>query len=217
MDADYTVLNPGSTLATDGDSGVVNLGVRREQLVSDLMPTYGTLVSRGLAFIGSTAAAGVIPPIFNSTAQTFMIWNPSGSGKIVVPLALHVGLVTVGVVTSNFCYGYQANAGSSLATAAPISALTQVDPVNANLGHSNRSVTRFAPATATVLAPSFLRSCGLSNFMASTPAAANMFWQQQEFLNGDIIVGPGSALFVANNIAGVATYNISMTWAELPV
>lgn len=215
--ADQVVVNPISLSAPDGDTGLPTMGKYREFLVSQINPAFGALVSRGMVFIGSTAAAGVVPPIYNNTAQTFMVWNPAGSNKIIVPLMLHIGLVTVGVVTSNFVYGYQPNAGSQLSTAAPVSAYTAGTPVNAYLGHQNASVTRFAPATATVLAPSLLRPCGLSNFMASTPTAENDFYQHSVREDGSFMVGPGTAIFVANNIAGVATYNIALTWAEVPV
>ena len=214
---DQIVANPGGISAADGDMNPPTMGKAREYLVASLHGEAYTQCYRGNVFIGAAAAAGIVPPIYSNTAQTFMIWNPAGSGKLVVPISLNIGLVTVGVVTDNLVWAYFPNAGSQLGTAAPVSALTAANPVNAYIGHQNQSITRFAPATATVLAPSLLRPTGITNFMAASPTAENDFYTMREELHGSIILGPGNALFLANNIAGVATYNVAVTWAEIPV
>jgi hypothetical protein len=128
-----------------------------------------------------------------------------------------VGLVTVGVVTDNFCLSYVTNAGAQVATGATISAATLASAVPLNLGATTKSIANFAPATITTTAPSYLMTVGLSNFMATTPNAANMFWNQFYDFDGGLIVSPGTAIFVANNVAGVATWNISVLWEEAPV
>jgi hypothetical protein len=53
--------------------------------------------------------------------------------------------------------------------------------------------------------------------MATTPTAANSFWQRTEYYDGDLIVPPGTAIFLASNIAGVATYAQSLVWEEVPI
>src|SRR5438128_2903586 len=95
-------------------------GASAEALVSDLHGKYYAQTKAGNVYIGSTAAAGVVPPIYNNTAQTFGLWNPAGSGKNLVLVSLRVGLVTVGVVTDNFVMGYLTAAGATVAGSAAI-------------------------------------------------------------------------------------------------
>lgn len=193
-------------------------GPNAEAIVSELHGKYYYQTRAGNVFIGSTAAAGVVPPIYSNTAQTFALWNPTGSGKNLSLISLRLGIVTVGVVTSDFCMGYQTGAGSAIgAVGAPISAFTAVAPVSALIGGGNTSVAKFAPAAVTTVAPSFLRTCGISSCMATSPTAANAFWQLGEDYDGSLIVPPGVVIFVANNIAGVATWNITLTWEEAAI
>ncbi len=194
---------------------VLKGGPDAEAIVTELHGKYYTQTRAGNVFIGSTAAGGVVPPIYSNTAQTFALWNPTGSGKNLSLISLRLGLVTVGVVTSNFCLGYSLGAGSGISATAPISAFTAVTPVNALIGLGTTSVAKFAPGAATVVAPSFLRTCGVTSFEASTPTAENAFFQLGEDYDGSLIVPPGVVIFVANNIAGVATWNITLTWEEV--
>src|ERR1700730_7015850 len=99
-------------------------GKAGEGIVSELHGKYYTKAYRGNVFIYATAPAGVAPPAYNATAQTFGIWNPAGSGKNISIIKLCIGLVTVGVVTDHFCWSFVTNAGSQIATGATISAAT---------------------------------------------------------------------------------------------
>jgi hypothetical protein len=208
---------PSTTSATDGTYQSILQGKQAEQIVAGLHGKNYTACYRGNVFLGSTAAAGVVPPIYSNTAQTFGLWNPTGSGKNIVPISLRYGIVTVGVVTSNFVLGYRADAGAQVATGGTISAATLVAAVNANLGSGTASISKFAPATITTVAPALLMTLGTSICMAAGPTAMNDWWQLGHDFDGGLIVAPGTAVFVANNIAGVATYNISLVWEEVPV
>lgn len=209
---------PPSQSVTDGNNYPPLMGKQQDLIVSELAGKYYTQAVRGNLFFGSTAAAGVVPPAFSATAQTYAVWNPLGSGKNVVPVHLRLGLVTVGVVTSNFCLGYTLGAGAQVATGGAITAGTFVAPVNGILGGGVASVTKFAPATITAgAAPLYLRTTGSTSFEATTPTAANNFWQLGEDYDGSLVVPPGVVIYVANNIAGVATWDISMAWLEVPI
>jgi hypothetical protein len=89
--------------------------------------------------------------------------------------------------------------------------------VNLNLGSGVASVSKFAPATITTVAPTLLMTLGASVCMATTPTALNNFWQLGHDFDGSLIIAPGTIVFVANNVAGVATYDISLVWEEVPV
>lgn len=209
---------PTSALSIGGSQRPGLAGRMGELVVSALHGKYYELAYNGNVFIGSTAVAGVVPPIYNNTTQQYCIFNPLGSGVNIVPLKVSLGLVTVGVVTDHFCWGYLLNCGAAIATGAKITAGSTVTPVNANLGGANAKTSQslFLPASITCTAPSYLRNMGVTSFEATTPTAANSFWQLTEYYDGDLIVAPGTAVFISNNIAGVATWDIAVTWAEVP-
>jgi hypothetical protein len=187
------------------------------QAFTELHGKYYAQAKSGSMFIGNTAAAGVVPPVFTATAQTFGLLNPLGSGKDCVIVSLRIGLLTVGVVTDNFCWSYlPAGWGNQVSAVAPITAATVVAPIPAYVtpGGVPTNVGRFVPAAATTSATVLLRNIGVSAFMATTPAAANMFWTMGEDYDGTFVVAPGQAIFLTSTIAGVATYNYSLVWYE---
>lgn len=171
----------------------------------------------GNVFVGSTAAAGVVLPVYTNTAQTFVVWNPLGSGKNIVPIRLSIGYVSTTAAASNFVLAYQTGVGSQIATASPITAATLVAPVNMNLGSGNTSIAKFAPATATFTAGlTFLRTTGFNQLVTTAATTSSIGWTWNEVYNGELIIPPGVALAVCGNIAPLQTNDVSMVWEEIP-
>ena len=186
--------------------------------VQELHGKWFTQSRAGNMFVAECAAAGVVPPIYNNTAQTFGLWNPQGSGVNAVITKLRVGLVTVGVVTSNFVYSYNTGVTTVATGTGVVTVATQTTPVSTIVGYTAAQPQCKMMTAVTTVAPTFYRSIGLSTCMATTPTAANMFWAQMgEDYDGDLIVPPGVVLYVGNNIAGVATYNLALTFYETPL
>jgi predicted solute-binding protein len=112
------------------------------------------------------------------------------------------------------------NAGAQLATASQITADSPATRaiVNANLGYPQQSVAIFSITANTVAAASvvWLRTLGVPLFTGNTPMARNNYWQLTEYYDGELIVGPGTALVVGGN-TGAGTYDIALVWEEVPV
>ena len=73
-------------------------------------------VNLGNVFIGTTAVAGVALPAYNTTAITFAVWNPLGSGKYIVPVHLLVGYSDTTGATGNVTISYQNGVGDSISS-----------------------------------------------------------------------------------------------------
>ena len=190
-------------------------------VMQQLHGKYYSQARTGNFFIGSTAAAGVIPPVYNATAQTFGLFNPAGNVFAANICFVKGGLVTVGIVTSNFCWVKVANAPTaSLGSSTNITAFNSATPATGLVGGpAPTNTVLFTPAgTTTTTASTYLWPIGQSQVMASAPAAANTFASDfREDYDGTFILMPGNAVFVANNIAGVATWNLSVGWYEVPL
>ncbi len=211
------VSNISSTLA-DGNSPNLLMGKSGELIASDQHGAHFIQTYRGNTFIGSTAIGGVVVPSFSVTGQVYGIWNPAGSGKLIVPIKVQIGCVAASVQALGFVWGYVANAGSQLSSGSTISAGTVGTPVNAYLGSTNTSKAIFFPATVTTTAPSYLRSIGTYAIGNASPVAQNNYFQITEYYNGDLYVGQGSAIFLAANAAGaVGAIDISCTWCEIAI
>lgn len=205
---------PNASIA-DGLSPIALMGKSAEMLVAELHGKYYTQSYRGNAYIGSTAGAGVVPPIYTTTAQTFGLWNRAGNTKNAVLQTLDAGIVTAGtVVVSSFCLGQSANAGSALATGG-ISAFTSGTPVGGNVGISGGNTVAFTPSAATSLAATFLMSLNYG-FYTTAVTAASPGGLHYDF-EGGVIVPPNWAVWVANNVASSFTFELTLRWEESPL
>ena len=170
----------------------------------------------GNVFVGSTAAAGVVLPIYSNTAQTFCIWNPLGSGKNIIPIRVMVGYVSTTSAASNFQIGYATGLGSQVATASPITAATLVAPVNMNLGAGNSSIAKFAPATITfTTAPSLLYTLGFNQLVTTAATTSSIGWFWEHSFDGTLIIPPGAAIVLCGAIAPLETNDVSVLWEEI--
>ena len=170
----------------------------------------------GNVYIGTTAVAGVKPPAYNATAHTFVVWNPLGSGKSLVPIRLSVGFVDTTGAAGNVVLSYQSGVGSQAATGSPITAATFGTPLNARLASGVNSVMKFCPATCTfAAATSLLMTTGISQLVTTATDATNGQWTSQYDFQGQLIVPPGTAICVAGNIALLSNFNITMVWEEV--
>lgn len=169
----------------------------------------------GNVYTGATAAAGVAVPAYNATGQTFGIWNPLGSGVEVILIGLDLGIATATTpVVAAFGLSVLTNAGSQVATAAPITAFTAGTPVNLRLGLGKPSNIKFTPSAATITAPTFLKSLGLS---FATTTAANGFGFAHYDFNGAITIPPGVYVGLGGSAAQSGTViQASIDWMEVP-
>ncbi len=214
-------VTPGSIpspSAQDGSSAPMLGGKALEGIVAELHGKYYTQNYRGFAFIGSTAAGGVVPPNYSTTAQTFGIWNPAGNAKNAILISLDVGLVSLGTpAVSSLALSYTPFAGSSVASG-QISAFTSAAPLAGIVGNPVNNSVRFTPSAATTLASTFLMPLPFSYFTTTTTtvatAAANLLHYD---FDGSVGCAPNTAIWVGANILTGSTWNISLRWYEAPI
>lgn len=172
----------------------------------------------GKVFIGSTTAAGVAIPAYNATAQVFGLWNPAGSGVNVVLLKLMLGIATAGTeALSSLGLSVLTNAGSAIASGAPVSAFTQTASqpglLGANAGSAAQSQARFT-LSATITAPTFAYSLGIWEGNGTT--LQGVTWNVYDF-DGVVGVAPGAYIGLGGSAAPGSTYQATLAWLEIPV
>lgn len=169
----------------------------------------------GQMFIGSTTSAGVAIPAHNATAQVFGLWNPAGSNVNLVLAKLSVGVATLGTnAVSSLGLSYVANAGSAIgASGAPITAFTATAALNAKLLTGPASKARFTLA-ATTIAPTFFYALGMAQNATTTQPVAEQAYSHD--FDGDVIIPPNTYIGLGGSAAPGSTYQVSLSWVEIP-
>jgi len=207
---------PGNQSVNDGLQPIALMGKAAELLVAELHAKYYTQAYRGTSYIGSTAGAGVVTPIYTTTSQTFGIWNVAGNTRNAALQVLDAGINAVGTgVVSNFCLAQSLNAGSALATGG-ISAFTAGTPSTGVVGSQAQNTVRFTPSAATTLASTLLMTLNYSYFSTaflSSPGPGLHY----DFDEG-VIVPPNVAVWVSQvTAANGGTWALSLRWGEPPL
>lgn len=179
-----------------------------EGLVGELYGKYYQLAKNGNIFVGSSAIGGVLIGIATTTAPTFMLQNPTGSGKNLVLLKAAYGYVSGTVVAGAWHY--------SSCAAVTTANITAVTPQNALVGAATGSISQFAPAaTNTVAGATVYRHSGISNGAPITSTTSYYYLVEQ--FEGDFIVPPGKAVFPSIDPVNGGTFAATFMWAEMPV
>jgi hypothetical protein len=209
---------PANASVNDGLQPIALMGKAAELIVAELHAKYYTTAYRGTGYIGSAAGAGVVPPIYTTTAQTFGIWNRAGNTRNAVLQTLDVGVAVFGAqVIGNLCLSQSLNAGSALATGG-ISAFTAGTPSTAVVGSQAANTVSFAPGAATTLATTFLMSLNYSFFSTAAPTGGAPAPCLHYDFEGGVIVPPNVAIWLASAPAAQsATFNPTLRWEEPPL
>lgn len=172
----------------------------------------------GRVFVGNSGAAGSVLPIYSATAQKFGLWNPAGNTKKAIIHRLTFTYVSTTGAAGGFVLALVKNAPAMLATGAAITAFTDgtfdTDIFNAQFGSKQQPTCRFAPAAATVTAPIIGRHLGLNQLVITAADATNTQWNAECEFDGDLQMLPGTAVFLAGNIATLITMAPSIVWEE---
>jgi hypothetical protein len=182
----------------------------------DLLPYYN-LAKQGRIFTGNIAAAGVVLPLFSNTTQQVGLWNPAGSSVDVVLLRISLSYVDTTGAAGGYVLGYlPAGAPSTVATGASIAAFTETAGINLYLGNGRQQVAKFGQgATITVTAPAILTSLSLNQNAFTAAGTGQMAFYNAVSFQGELVLPPGNAIFVAGNIATLAKWAGSLMWAEV--
>jgi len=206
-------LNEGAVL---GDEQIAMLGPHRELLVDTLFGKYYNLCRRGKVFIHSTVVAGVAIPVSTTVTPVFGIWNKADSGRIVVPLIYTSQYVSGTAIQTGVGLSIVPNTGSGVATAAPISAITEVSPRNAllGLGDSPRCLG-FSTGVLTT-AGTWFYALGMNTFTGAATVPVNTAGLSKHDFDGTLLIPPGNLVLVTGNAASGALYGQTLIVAELP-
>lgn len=182
------------------------------------LPPYPPLAIRGNVFHGMTAAAGVLIPVQSTTSPTFGLFNPSGSGKNANLISIKFGWVSTTGAPANITYTILKSAGSSVATGAPITALTTGTPNNGLFGAGLASVVQFVPATATITtAGTTYATSGISQLTTTGATTSAPMFTAIDKLDGLHNVAPGNFWYVtSSNTAELSVFDICLCWEENP-
>ena len=207
---------PGNASLGDTAQPIALMGKAAELLVAELHAKYYTQAYRGTAYIGTTAGAGVVTPIYTTTSQTFGIWNIAGNTRNASLQVLDAGINAVGTgVVSNFCLSQSLNAGSALATGG-ISVFTAATPSGAIVGSQAANSVRFTASAATTLATTLLMTLNYSYFSTAFLASPGV-GLHYDFDEG-VIVPPNTAVWVSQvTAANGGTWSLSLRWGEPPL
>jgi hypothetical protein len=183
---------------------------------AELLPWYG-LAKQGRVFTGNIAAAGVILPVYTNTAQQVGLWNPYGNTKDLIVKNIALTYVSGTGAAGGFAIGYLGNAPAAIGTGLAITAFTETAAVAGygSTGNLAQTATFGQGATLTVTAPALLRQLGLNQTVLTAATTGSPQWTASFDFEGDLVVTPGSAIFVAGNIATLSTFSGSITWAEV--
>jgi hypothetical protein len=195
----------GTVLPLNGD----NWG---NQLVANFGAKYLEWSRRGWIFTARpTAAAALV--IFSTATNAPTLWNPEGSGKIIVPLFLNLHPVAVAsAVHTGVLVGLKSACGSTAATGAPFPTFTNKVPTCNCPAAGKTASAKFADNVVTFTAiPTQFSDLGLYQAAAGLPVDPHY-----EF-NGEFVLGPGDAMSIMGQAASVNTYWMSLIFAELPL
>lgn len=174
----------------------------------------------GRVFTGNSAAGGLVLPIYSATAQLFGFWNQSHSGVNLEILRVRGTYVDTTGASGGFVWGLLRNAGSNMGTAAPISAFTPTVPERGLVGSStggNKVLFTGSAATVTTGLMVLGRQLGVNQLVLTATDATNSVFNFKEDYDGDLVVAPGTAIFLCGNISTLSKWAVSVTWAEQPL
>lgn len=206
MPVEYTLVNPpASPSASDGTNQPILGGKSGEQIFTELHGKFYTSTYRGRTFLGATAAAGTTIPISSTTAPTFTLFNPLGSGVNVELVAADIGITNATTVVSPILLGIIS--GLLLAP----TGLTALTPINALVGNGAVPQAKLYSAATLAAAATFFYP------LFSVSAASGAFPLLHYDFDGKIILAPGSLCFLAGTAAQTSATSNGVTWSEYPV
>ncbi len=182
------------------------------------LPWYD-LAKQGRVFTGNIGVAGVVLPIYSNNTQQCGLWNPYGSGVDLIIRRIALTYVSTTAAATGIVIGQLLNAPAAIGTGLSITAFTETAAVSDYPNAGYASIAKFGTgATLTVVGSSITikRHLGLNQLVTTAADATTVPWKADFNFEGDFVVTPGSAIFLAGNIAQLTTWAGGITWAEVP-
>lgn len=178
------------------------LGRQGEQLTAKVHGDayYAALNNR--LFIGSALIAGVTIPVNTTTAPTFTLFNPLGSGVWVEVFSLDIGWPAAAASVVGTILG-------SLSTQTPTSVTSGGVTVPVPVGGGGVAQAKLYTAATVTAITSHMPLIGVSTVTDTMNAAHVDF-------NGKIVLAPGGLITLTSTPAQTAVAIPSFAWAEWP-
>lgn len=217
MDDYIRITQEGPVLPTPNAQGFLRTGSYGEALVSQMWGKYGEFCRRGYVFATSTAAAQVFP-LDTASTNSPCLWNPEGSGKLVIPLRLNLSCAVMGAATDfGVTVSQLLNTGAAVAVGLPVATWTNVVPVNLLLGRGTAPTTRSAFAVNTfTVNPARVMDLGIGGTYGSDVGWLNFGHLFCDF-DGAPMMPPGTLISLGGSAASVQSYFITIVFAEIPL
>ena len=193
-------------------------GRQFEELMEGLSGKHHKAVLDGRVFSQASTPLGLAIPIYTATALGgggMPIWNPPNSGVNVELISLNAERASG--VTAFGAYGVMARKLDAIATGAAMTALAEVDPINAmpfagrkSKVHSSNAGTNTVTAGA---AGDFIRSCFASVPIIDT-TAVHVSPTKVVFDPDELIIRPGTLIYLAGTKDSVALFALTTLWKE---
>ncbi|MBE3040431.1 MAG: hypothetical protein IMZ62_16670 [Chloroflexi bacterium] len=196
----------------DGNTRDIKLAYSDALPVAPIGPKYLEWVRKGYIFTArATAAQALI--IFSTATNAPTLWNPSDSGKVVVPLRINLSPVAVAsAVHTGILAGFKSGCGSQPATGAALPTFTNKAPTCNCPGLGKTAKTKYSDAVVTFTAiPATLMDLGAYQAAAGLPVPGSI-----EF-DGTVLLAPGDTMSILAQAASVNTYWLSVIFAEVPL
>jgi len=203
--------NQGQSGKQFGQNIVIGLGEFSDQLITQLMARYYEQTVRGNVFGVVFAAAATAAP--SATAlPAFALWNPAGSGKNLVMLAIKAYLSTFAVGTT--------------ATAVGLVPVLNQQPTSVGAGNTPRCSLIGAPSTsvaATYVSGTIVGANTTSSRIISAQyldlAAGDVDDIPTDKIEGSVIVAPNNGITLCGigGTPGNLTIGASMEWMEVAI
>lgn len=212
----------GPQVAFDGAQPSLRQGRLGELIDGNSVGKYYELGRRGQMFTASMQAAASLGTALTASAVTLTLWNPIGStvNLAILQTAVNVTAITSAANAASIVYAASLGLSTGLAPTATTPAKvasTFLGGTNANIGGATPVGQCYTAATLGATAPIAVRNFPLvinQSIANATPTSMNT--AAIDYVDGALIVGPGTAVTI-QSIATVAPSGIiSWVWAEIP-
>lgn len=211
----------GPVTTPDGLSNNASVRVGRDSaaVVQDAHGKYVEQSTRGRAFFGVGASAGIALIVPATTGGHPTLWNPYGSGVYVSIFKLELSYVSGNNAPTSIEWAITRNTGNTVGTGLPIATATLVTPDGCAIGGTaGAAAAKWSPTTNTfTAAPVYVRPTGLA---LNTAVAASTIVAPPLIVlyDGDLILAPGTAISLCTQAATTtALFQPCVAWEEIPV
>jgi hypothetical protein len=184
-------------------------------LVAELLPKYAEFAKRGWVFAARSGAAAAIP-IYSTSTNSPTLWNPSSSGRLVIPLKVMFTHASGAInAFTGFVVCAIGNTGDTAATGLPFATFTNIASINMLLGRGAASTSKFANAAVTwTVQPTPIMDIGMGTTVQGG-ANGEPYTMSYDF-DGSLMVPPGNAINIAGALAsGTALFWTTIVFAEI--